>query len=321
MAPRKRGTRSRVLGFGDNVIDVFLDRRVAYPGGNCVNLAVFSQRLGADAAYLGAFGSDGSERLILDALDAESVDTSRTEFRRGENSIATLRVVAGDRTFVGGNRGGVTAREPVRPTDELWSWISTFDLVHSSVYSSSEAELPELSRLPPIVTYDFSVEDEFRSSEYLHRVCPHIDLALFSCPSAGDEEVGAILDQAIALGTSAALATRGTAGSMFKTESLEVSAPAQLLDDPARLVDTTGCGDAYLAGFIATMLARDWAPRQPFNRRDVEDSLIFAANTAALQCLEEGAFGHGVPLMSNPYGIGARLGSYLKDPDAIQTTA
>ena len=29
-----------------------------YPSGNALNFAVYGKRLGADAAYLGAFGSD-----------------------------------------------------------------------------------------------------------------------------------------------------------------------------------------------------------------------------------------------------------------------
>ena len=29
----------KVLGYGDNVIDRFLDRGMDYPGGNCVNVA------------------------------------------------------------------------------------------------------------------------------------------------------------------------------------------------------------------------------------------------------------------------------------------
>ena len=37
----------RVLGFGDNIVDRFLDRGLDYPGGNCVNVAVFARRLGS----------------------------------------------------------------------------------------------------------------------------------------------------------------------------------------------------------------------------------------------------------------------------------
>ena len=48
----------RVLGFGDNFIDKFVDRRTYYPGGNAVNVAVFARELGAQAGYLGVFGND-----------------------------------------------------------------------------------------------------------------------------------------------------------------------------------------------------------------------------------------------------------------------
>ncbi len=30
-----------VVGFGDNVVDIYTHENVQYPGGNCVNLAVY----------------------------------------------------------------------------------------------------------------------------------------------------------------------------------------------------------------------------------------------------------------------------------------
>ena len=35
---------ARILGIGDNVVDCFLDRRIMYPGGQAMNIAVFLMR-------------------------------------------------------------------------------------------------------------------------------------------------------------------------------------------------------------------------------------------------------------------------------------
>ena len=34
-----------VVGFGDNVVDIYTHENVQYPGGNCVNLAVYAKCL------------------------------------------------------------------------------------------------------------------------------------------------------------------------------------------------------------------------------------------------------------------------------------
>lgn len=48
----------KVIGLGDNVVDKYEHIRTMYPGGNALNFAVYAKRLGVDAAFLGAFGTD-----------------------------------------------------------------------------------------------------------------------------------------------------------------------------------------------------------------------------------------------------------------------
>ena len=48
----------RVLGIGDNTVDIYVDQDVQFPGGNAVNVAVMMKRLGAEASYLGCIGTD-----------------------------------------------------------------------------------------------------------------------------------------------------------------------------------------------------------------------------------------------------------------------
>jgi sugar/nucleoside kinase (ribokinase family) len=168
----------KILGFGDNIIDRFVDRGLIYPGGNCVNVAVFARQLGADAAYLGVFGSDGYARLMREALTAEGIALDRSIVREGPSGLSDLTVEDGERVFGGWNGGGVTVDRPIVLDEELVRYASGFDLVHSSVYSAAEDELPKLRSGDALVSYDFSSEDIFRGAEYLDRVCPFVDLAL-----------------------------------------------------------------------------------------------------------------------------------------------
>ena len=48
-----------VLGFGDNVVDLYEHSHMMYPGGNCINLCAYSKIFGVNrSAYMGYFGND-----------------------------------------------------------------------------------------------------------------------------------------------------------------------------------------------------------------------------------------------------------------------
>jgi sugar/nucleoside kinase (ribokinase family) len=285
----------RVLGFGDNIVDRFLDRGLDYPGGNCVNVAVFARRLGAEAGYLGVFGDDDAGAYLRASIAAEGVDVSRSRVRTGESGVSTLRVEDGERTFLGWNGGGVTVRSPLELTSGLLDYVAGFDLVHSCVYSRSEPQLPKLAGGPALVSFDLSSEDEFRTPGYLDRVCPSADLVLLSCSHESEEATRELLADAIARGASVALATRGTDGAIVTDGSVAVSAGAKLVDDVSTIVDTMGCGDAFLAGFVVSLLGSGWRRGVHPERSHLAAALEAGADAAHAQCFVEGAFGRGRP--------------------------
>lgn len=282
-----------VAGFGDNVIDRFLDRGVDYPGGNCVNFAVFAQQRGADASYLGVFGSDDDGEYIRSVLTSLAIDVSRSVVRRGETGYAEVEVIDGERHFRGGNLGGVTTAEPLILHEGDLNHLSSYSLVHSSVYSNSESELPKLAGLGPLVSYDLSSEDKYRSSRYLERVAPYVDLALVSCSNLTESETEHDLVTIASHGVGLALGTRGTAGAILFDGRVFHRIDAVPIADPTFIKDTMGCGDAFLAAFSVEMLRAGWS-----SNRTVDDSAVMRAlqeaSTFAMQrCLVEGAFGHG----------------------------
>ncbi|WP_430647465.1 PfkB family carbohydrate kinase [Agromyces sp. GXS1127] len=285
----------RVLGFGDNIVDRFLDRGLDYPGGNCVNVAVFAHRLGAEASYLGVFGDDAAGTLLQEAISAEGVDLSRSVVRAGESGVSTLQVENGERIFLGWNGGGVTVRDPLVLDEGLLSYAAGFDLVHSSVYSRSESELPKLAVSGALVSFDLSSEDEFRTPEYLDRVAPHADLVLLSCSHLDPDETRTLLVDAVARGASIALATRGTDDAIVTDGTVTVSAPTRLVVDTATIVDTMGCGDAFLAGFVVSLLGSGWRHAAPPSREQFAAALEAGADAAYDQCFVEGAFRHAAP--------------------------
>ena len=65
-----------VIGFGDNVVDIYTHLNRQYPGGNCVNFAVYSKMFGAKrCAYMGYFGTDENADHVIEALKSEKIET------------------------------------------------------------------------------------------------------------------------------------------------------------------------------------------------------------------------------------------------------
>jgi len=301
----------KVLGFGDNVIDRFVDRRIEYPGGNCVNFAVFARELGAEAAYLGVFGSDEAGSFLRSALTSIGLDISRSVVREGETGIAMVEVIDGDRVFRGGNDGGVTVREPIILDDSDLAYAASFDLVHSSVYSTSETQLPALAATGVLVAYDLSSEDEFRSPEYLAGVAPHLDLAMLSCSHLTKQQTAEVLRHVVGSGAGLALGTRGAAGSMLFDGSGFHTAAAAPLDDARPVADTMGCGDALLASVVCSLLEAGWRRGTQPSAEAIADALTAGAAFAAEQCFVDGAFGHGRPVPD----AAQRLGQVTSRPE------
>lgn len=75
---------ARLLGIGDNVIDCNYTTGFAYPGGNCVNFAVFGRQLGNEAAYAGKIAADKWGIVIKNVLTEKGVDISRCVTEEGE---------------------------------------------------------------------------------------------------------------------------------------------------------------------------------------------------------------------------------------------
>ena len=65
-----------VVGFGDNVVDIYTHSNKQYPGGNCVNFAVYAKMFGAKrSAYMGYFGSDDIAEFVISVLNELGIET------------------------------------------------------------------------------------------------------------------------------------------------------------------------------------------------------------------------------------------------------
>ncbi len=268
-----------IVGIGDDVLDCYLHEDLAYPGGNALNVAVYSRLFfGADAGFVGIVGDDRFATHLLNVLDDLHVDHQRARRAQGANGMAFVSLdEEGDRRFVGSNYGGVQHGLRLRLTEQDFTYLEGYDRVHTSLYSAIEPELEALTERGIRVSFDFS--DDAPAS-LLPRVGAHIDVGFFSGGALTAPEIDDLGRAALASGMSVAVVTRGSRGACAYTGGARAVAAVT----PVDAVDALGAGDAFISGFLAARAAGS----------DIDGCLEIAATTGALACTFRGAFGYPV---------------------------
>ncbi|MFJ7726781.1 PfkB family carbohydrate kinase [Neobacillus sp. NPDC097160] len=268
----------KLIAVGDNVVDYYVDQEKVYPGGNALNVAVFGKRYGVEtSSYIGIIGNDHEGDHIEQSLIKEKINVSRIRRVVGESGIAKVRLSEnGDRKFLGWNKGGVQSLVKIQLTPEDLQFIHSHTLLHTSVYSNLESELPGLSK-DISISFDFS---QVREKKYLAATCPYLDFAFFSGSDLTKEECLEFIETVHHLGAKNVGITRGEHGAIFSDSK-------QLFEQPivqTKVVDTLGAGDSFIAMFLTKY----------YESKDIEISLGKAARAAAVTCGYYGAFGYGL---------------------------
>jgi fructoselysine 6-kinase len=273
----------RLLGIGDNTVDIYLTEGMQYPGGNAVNVAVQARRCGAWASYLGCLGRDRLGDLVHGSLVAEGVDVSHVRRIDGPNPWSRIRHDGPDRIFAGSNPG-VRGCYDLGPGDDRF--IAAHDVVHTSVHSGLDAQMPRLKASARLLSYDYSEHWERPGVAATMR---HVDIAFLSGPRRGMAECEELLRWCAGQGPSVVVVTRGTDGAC----ALHVGQVHTQPVHPAEVVDTLGAGDGFIAGFLVAHAGGLPLPA----------CLARGAAQAAAVCAIKGGFGHGTPIVPGQPGL------------------
>jgi fructoselysine 6-kinase len=275
----------RFVSLGDNVVDVYPQLGLMFPGGQALNVAVGMRRHGADSAYVGVVGDDEPGRHIHSVLEREDVGTTRLRTARGRTASAVVQVIDGERFFTGSDPG---VSEFTPDTDDL-CLLETADLAFVSCNSGLDGHLAELAQRCPLA-YDFSTRQD---PTRLSQVLPHCTAAVLSVGDSSEGEVEDLIRAASAQGPRWVIATRGSRGATLFADGVSYSEPAL----PVPVVDTLGAGDAFAARALFGLVIGE----------PVERLMEGAARSAATTCSFPGAFGHGRPISTDLQAVLERL--------------
>ena len=83
----------KLAAVGSNCIDYYnnLDGGKAFPGGGPVNMAVYTVRLGGEAAYIGPVGNDSYGEIMMEAMKKKGVNISHLRVEEEKESLEIMK--------------------------------------------------------------------------------------------------------------------------------------------------------------------------------------------------------------------------------------
>ena len=218
-------------------------------GGSAANTIVSLARMGFSTKFIGKVGQDDEGDFLLEQLGSVQTDL----IQRGGRSGVCLVILDrhSDRfLFVRGNANNTLVThdlDPVALREASWIHLTSF-----TGDPPFEAQKDLLDRLAPSVKVSMDpgeiyahkgldkIQPLIRRSTVLFVTENEIEILMGGCLSSGAEGL-------LEMGPSIVVCKRGLKGSRVFTEQEDFEVPAL----PVKVVDNTGAGDVYDAGFLA----------------------------------------------------------------------
>lgn len=278
--------KTRIVGIGICVVDIYRHHKKMYPGGNEYNVAYNAKLLGADSAFMGVFADDMVGAILEETCVKAGIDVSHCHHEHGGSGYAIVDLVEGDRVFVDWNTKGVTDLYPFTFTKEEIAYIKTFDIASTSRNSRMTYDKFELlAAAGAALSYDFN--DNF-TEEDIARISPCIKIGFFSCSHLSEEKARETLKKCVDAGCGLAIATRGGEATIacdgkdyYYQNIVKVKA-----------TDTMGAGDSFIGAFLTNYLLAETDESVTAGDK-IKASLEAASTYAATVIVKDGSLGVG----------------------------
>ncbi|MBZ7925448.1 fructoselysine 6-kinase [Ensifer adhaerens] len=262
-------TTFRLAAVGDNCIDRFqAPVSEAYVGGNAINVAVQWALLGHQSHYFGAVGGDRDGAQVRQLLEQNGVRLAGLKERDVNTAYTDIGITPeGERVFLYENFGACAG---YRPDAGDLALLKTMDHVHIGWLDDGGALRRALATAGVSVSQDMSV-----NAAPANLGVEGLSIA-FGSGSDGDQDAERLAGDFLARGAGLAVVTRGALGSLASNGAELVSTGSR----PVDVVDTTGAGDSFIAGFILAQL----------QGRPLVERLEAGRDLAARTCTHVGGF-------------------------------
>ena len=293
----------KVACVGILVADVIVEPVIAYPekgvlekvnsitvhnGGNAMTASINLRKLGVESKMVGMVGNDMFGQFLRERLEKAEVDTRGLKVSDKDQTSASVLMIDknAERSFF--HCVGTNAVFSIDDIDfkiieecDIVFVTGTFLLTH---FDGEETMLflKKCKEMGKTTLLDVCWDAKGQWGELLDMCMPYIDYLMPSIDEAvciaGKEEPDEIADVFNKNGAKNVIIKLGSKGSYLRKEGegkVRIFPPFYI-DNP---VDTTGAGDCFCSGFIAS-LARD---------NSLEECMVFANAVGAMSVMEKGA--------------------------------
>lgn len=265
---------NRVWVLGDAVVDLIPvedGRLLKCPGGAPANVAVGISRLGGHSAFIGRVGDDPFGRFLHNTLEAEAVNT---EFMHRDPHHRTSTVVVendadGERsfTFMVLSSADLFLEPGDLPAFESGQFLHLCSIALCAEPSRTSAFLAmeQIKKAGGYVSFDPNIRQDLWADKSELRACLERAMSMADIIKVSEDELEYLTGEQQISGGIARLRERHNPELLLVTQGKDGvqayrKSDSSLTHFPAakvKAVDTTGAGDAFVAGLL-TGLARHW---------------------------------------------------------------
>jgi sugar/nucleoside kinase (ribokinase family) len=264
---------ARVVLVGDVMMDItaIIDSDIAYasdtpahvslqPGGVAANTAAWMAADGSPVTVIGCVGDDAFGSSIRRQLLDLKVDLHLQHSRRPTGAVVVIVDRRRERTMfpdAGANADLVAAEAAHLITRDAHVHISGYTLINPATRHVGLAILEQAVAAGASRSLDPASAAPLRANQALfEELLPQFDLVLANESEAavltGEEDAHRALE-VLAARVTCAVVKIGARGVLARDQVVTVDAPAYVRE----VVDTTGAGDAFTAGFLPSWLAAE----------------------------------------------------------------
>ncbi len=224
--------------------------------GTAAGTALTLAKLGATVRTAGAIGTDPTGDLLIQLLNRAGIDTGLLVRRRDTATSATVLPIRpnGDRPTLHMLGANIT----YGLDDVPWDALAEATHLHLGgpelIGVDAAARILSYAKEHGVVTsVDLLAPGELGTFDQIEAALPHIDYLLPNDDQVlgftGEDDVLAGAKKLLDAGAGLVAVTRGADGALLVTKEQTQTVPAFAVD----VMDTTGCGDAFSAGFLRGM--------------------------------------------------------------------
>lgn len=228
-------------------VDVFDGTDEIRPGGEALNFAAHASDFdGIEVTLLGVVGDDEYAKAVMSAVSGKKI---RAEHVRTDQNYVTANnrtylTEAGDRYYKPDSWNGEILEHIVLNEEET-KVITDADVVFIHAQASCFTQILKLKKSFPFkLAVDFDVDRDFDGME---RLAPYIDFFMIS----GKEELLPYMKDFSEKYEGLFNMTLAERGSVTYHHGIRYDTEAEKVET---VVDTTGCGDSYHAGFVCSYM-------------------------------------------------------------------